>query len=188
MNRFFLLILAIFFFSCSANRINRYYTKASVETFYYTNGSKAAMGKVLVNAESFWFKNSTHNCGYFEPYDCEDWERVPRTGKWKFWYPNGNLKAEINFDAHKGFFCSIGPEYDYYDEKIGEYHIWHKNGLVLSKGKFTTIVKNVGNSCEGGQDLRIGKVLETFPFFSNKGQIINNIQTLDSLRLMVEQL
>ena len=112
--------------------------------FNHANGQRAAQGR-FTNYES-----NGYIIARVEKRDLPPWKQYLRVGQWRYWYPNGVLRAEITYAvAQYDECCVAGPCTGRYERIVGTPHVFDASGTSLTPLRAPARV-HISTNCEGG--------------------------------------
>jgi len=113
---------------------------------------KNGAGQVLAAGYVTDLENIDSVTSKLEGLHVPPWKEKLRAGAWKFWYPNGNLKAEMNFRIFQYVdCCTVGYCKQPYELGTGPFRIFYPDGKVMIEGKFRRRPTRIKTSCGGAQ-------------------------------------
>jgi hypothetical protein len=96
-----------------------------------------------------------------------------RTGNWKEYFENGQLKESGKYALSTYTTCCTGGTCPvYYSYKLGDWIYFHDNGQLRAKGKYRIREKQIDTTCDGGDKIHFGYVTDTWNFFDRDGKEI----------------
>lgn len=115
--------------------------------FNHPNGKHAAEGRFTSYASNGYIIATV------EKRDLAPWKEYLRVGKWRYWHPNGALRAEITYAvAQYDECCVAGPCRGVYERIVGTPQLFDANGtsvtLVRAPGR-----ARIATNCEGGAEV-----------------------------------
>ena len=137
-------------------------------------------GQVLAAGDVTDLENIDSVTSELEGLHVPPWKAKLRTGAWKFWYPNGNLKAEMNFRIFLyDDCCFAGYCKQPYELRTGPFRIFYPDGKVMIEGKFRRRPTRIKTSCAGGAQIWKTKIDSDSQVFDEAG----NRTTMDRIEL-----
>jgi hypothetical protein len=118
--------------------------RAEMRTLAHPDATVRARGKALPGDPNFL-----------------DPERLARTGRWEYWYPNGVKRAEIAYALICFHYCGTIPSTMTSDHEVGPFTIWYPSGRKLGQGTFQIVRRRVVNNCTGGAETDDGQMVDT---------------------------
>ena len=107
-----------------------------------------------------------------------------KVGKWIEYYPNGQIKAEGNYEIGQYIqCCGAGPCMWFYNFKQGPWNYYYNNGLLKAKGEYEIQNFYISTNCKGGDQLRLGILGDSWIFYDMHGQ---KVDLNDSLKTQLE--
>jgi len=86
-----------------------------------------------------------------------------KTGQWKQYYENGQLKSEGNYKISSYLNCCVGGACrEYYSYKDGLWKYYSEKGILEYELEFTPSKLHVDTNCEGGDSVNFG-IIKTIP-------------------------
>lgn len=117
----------------------------TIQTYYHSNGIVLASGRTKNNA---------------------------RIGLWKFFYKNGQLKAEGKYSQDTKQYCNNTlNNLIHYHFKTGKWSYWYEDGKLMAKGRYEPIMMDWDN---GGfsEKIQVAKKESDWQFQNQKGEEI----------------
>lgn len=157
-------ILVVFVFLGCTSQENAGHTDAAYRSF--ANGS----GQIVAAGFLTGLENIDSVICELEGEEISPWKMNLRTGPWKFWYPNGNLKAQVTFKVFQyDECCFAGYCKQAYELRTGKFRVFHPNGELMADGKFKRSSTPIGTNCVGGARIWIAEIDSDAHFFDEDG-------------------
>lgn len=122
--------------------------------FNHENGQRAAEGSFTS------YESSGYIIAKVEKRDLAPWKEYLRVGRWRYWHPNGALRAEITYAVDRYDECCVtGPCKRPYERIIGTPKVLDATGASVALVRAPERAQ-VETNCEGGAEvLRPGYIL-----------------------------
>lgn len=115
--------------------------RGKVVVYHHRNGAKAAEGAILT-AGNFLTADT-----FFELATLP-WIEYQRTGRWRYWYPNGQLRAVVQYSFGEYTDCCVaGPCAQSYERLVGRVELFDESGKSLLKSDAGTRKRVIDTNC-----------------------------------------
>jgi len=142
------------FLSCKSAKTGSDSLKESPFSEAYKNGNVKRVGTIYIPNENYS-------------------KSELRTGYWKEYFENGQLKESGNYALSTYVTCcTSGTCPVYYSYKIGSWTYFHENGQINAKGTYKIGKKRIDTTCEGGDKIHFGYVTEKWKFYNKDSKEI----------------
>lgn len=104
----------------------------------------------------------------------DPWRGVVHYGEWTYWYPDGRIKARVNYAVTCHTHCCVAGLCGWvHDYLTGAFDLWYESGQRLARGNFVPKQVRVDNNCEGGATTLRGAISPASEFWDTSGKRIS---------------
>lgn len=137
--------MVVLSFGCSGLQVD-----SEFRVFHHPNGRVAAEGHVTSRESVAYLTAEIEHRTRFP------WQQYLRVGKWRYFYDNGDVRAELTYGLASYTECCAGGLCEQpYEVILGEVRIFAPDGRVTYDGPARNERRVLHTNCEGGDDVYV---------------------------------